>query len=250
MSGFLKKIAAKLVANKAKISFTIFSLWSLWVLRNETETLKSFLFWTASILAVVVGMYLLIKREMRELAKEIEKKKDRLSNIAVGHTFTGVTDHIFDYWIYIPVIAALGPLAGGVTMAFASFVVCFIFLEFYDRMKIDWFGVELVKEVKDSGPEFIRKLKARSVLGSVLWWPYSKIILFVLWTMKKGGWLPYFALNILFDPFITTVYFRKEKFGGLNRRDWAIFLSSVVVANTYWTLRNYVLIKIFRFIFL
>jgi hypothetical protein len=40
----------------------------------------------------------------------------------------------------------------------------------------------------------------------------------------------------MFDPFITTAYMRhgSRKYNGMNRRDWATFLSSGLISNLWW----------------
>ena len=43
-------------------------------------------------------------------------------------------------------------------------------------------------------------------------------------------------MSIKFDPFITTAYLRKGKFSGVTRRDWTIFIGSLLFSNAYWTL--------------
>ena len=48
------------------------------------------------------------------------------------------------------------------------------------------------------------------------------------------------ALSIVFlilcidDPVTVVLFFRKEQYGGMGRRDWIIFLLATLVANLYW----------------
>lgn len=58
-------------------------------------------------------------------------------------------------------------------------------------------------------------------------------------------------LSLHFDPFVTVVYLRDGSPGrsGLSRRDWAVFWSSVVISNLYWTGAVSVLIEFARWLF-
>jgi len=38
------------------------------------------------------------------------------------------------------------------------------------------------------------------------------------------------------DPFVTTTYLRHGKFNSMSKRDWAIFMGSLIISNAYWTL--------------
>jgi hypothetical protein len=51
---------------------------------------------------------------------------------------------------------------------------------------------------------------------------------------------------IKFDPFITTAYLRHGKFSGMTKRDWTIFMSSLILGNAYWTLACYMGISLFE----
>ncbi|MFZ3138664.1 MAG: hypothetical protein WA126_14875 [Thermodesulfovibrionales bacterium] len=46
-------------------------------------------------------------------------------------------------------------------------------------------------------------------------------------------------MSVRFDPFITTTYLRKGKFSGMTRRDWKIFIGSLLFSSAYWTLACY-----------
>jgi len=165
---------------------------------------------------------------------------------AVVHAFGETTAHIFNYWIYIPVIAFFGLLKGGLTMSLLSFALSYFFVRFYDWSKTDWLGIELLKE-SNYGPDFLQRMSNRSKIARVLWWPFHQIFRLVRWAYGKGGWAVFFVLSMYTDPFTTTVFLRREKFGGLGRKDWAIFIGSVIFGNFYWTLRTAVIIITAKF---
>lgn len=183
-----------------------------------------------------------IRAWFQKAAAKIAAQKERIATLALGHSVFYTTEQIFNYGIYIPVVGFLGVIYGGSIMTALSFLVCYGTLKFYDWSKVDWLGLEVVRGVRDFGPEWIKKLQAKSLIGKVLWWPFSKIILFVLWSLKKGGFIAFFALSIYTDPFTTTVYFRKGSFNSLAKKDWLIFVTSVLIGNIYWTFRTYLII--------
>jgi hypothetical protein len=54
--------------------------------------------------------------------------------------------------------------------------------------------------------------------------------------LQKSDPFVFLFLSIKEDPFITTAYLRHGKFSGMSRRDWKIFMGSLLVGNAYWTL--------------
>ncbi|MEW6110087.1 MAG: hypothetical protein AB1632_13115 [Nitrospirota bacterium] len=45
--------------------------------------------------------------------------------------------------------------------------------------------------------------------------------------------------SIKFVSFVTTDYLNRGKFNGMARRDWAIFMTSLILSNAYWNLVCY-----------
>lgn len=181
----------------------------------------------------------------KKIAAFIAARKRQIATIAIGHTFNQIFDWLFNYPLYLFVVNAMGLKKGYVVMAVASFLTCLAFIKFYDWLKVDWLGIEVAKEAQEFGPEWIRKLSLKSRLGKILWWPFSQIILLILWGMKKGGFVAFFILSIYTDPFIATVYMRKgwNEYNGLNRKDWGIFLVSTIVSNAYWAARTFAILE-------
>jgi hypothetical protein len=56
--------------------------------------------------------------------------------------------------------------------------------------------------------------------------------------LEKSDPAAFFFLSVKEDAFITMVYLRhgSHQYNGMSGRDWRIFLSSLAVANIYWTL--------------
>lgn len=148
----------------------------------------------------------------------LEGKKKKVAIWGIGYLGNAIIVYGFDYFLYPFVIWKFGILEGGVVMTFLSFLICYATIIFYDWAKKDWLGIETIKEVKE--------YNGKSMIGR-----------FTSWILRKSDPVVLLFLSIKFDPFITTAYMRKgaEKYNGLGKRDWIIFLSSLIVGNVYWT---------------
>ena len=148
--------------------------------------------------------------------------KSRIAELALGLSANQLTVWSGDYILYPFIIYTFGILKGGILMMLISFIVCFLTMKFYDWSKRDWLGIEAIKE--------IRTYKGKTKIGR-----------FTSWIMKKSDPVIFLFMSIKFDPFITTAYLRKgaNQFNGMKRRDWKIFISSLILSNAYWTLACY-----------
>lgn len=162
------------------------------------------------------------------------RHKERIGIIAIGYTGKRIEEFLFDWLLYGVVVIksteAWGPFYGSVyaflIMSPLSALACYSYIRFYDWAKKDWLGLETLEELREKE-------------ASAGW--FMRHIL----RITKFGDIPmFFALSILADPFVTTVYFRRgaHLYNGLSKRDWRIFWSSVIFSNAYWTLRLTVII--------
>jgi len=166
-----------------------------------------------------------------------------------AHGLLSATDYAFDNWIYPAVLIWLGVINGCVVMTMASMVLCAGFLAVYERMKIDWLGVNALEVVKEHGQSWVRRLDAANILIRVFAWIPTRIFLVVLWAVKKNDLLAFLAFSLYEDAFKTTAFLRKGKFGRFGRKDVGIFFASLVISNLYWTVRWTVIIGIIKRIY-
>jgi hypothetical protein len=148
-------------------------------------------------------------------AKEMTLK-NRIAELALGHTVNQVICYSFDFGLYPLVIFWLGLGRGFVVMALLSFVACWLTMQFYDWSKRDWLGIEAVKSLKN--------YNGASRTGRLL-----------AWVLRRSDPVACVLLSVYFDPFIVTAYLRREAFGGMTRRDWNIFLLSWLIGNAWWS---------------
>jgi len=158
----------------------------------------------------------------QKISLKVFKQKERVAIWAIGILANKVMVYGFDYFLYPFVIWKLGILKGSVFMTLFSFLICRATFIFYDWAKKDWIGIETMKEMKE--------YEGNRMFGRLL-----------SWVMKKGEPVTVLLLSIYFDPFITTAYMRRgaHAYNGLNKRDWTIFIFSLLFGNFYWTLIAY-----------
>jgi len=140
----------------------------------------------------------------------------RAGTISLGIAFMYVTNKLFDYVLYPFVVYRAGIIAGSVVMTGLSALACLAILRYYDRTRKDWLGIETIRDLKD--------YSGSGRLGHAL-----------SWTLRRSDPLAFVALSLTYDPFVTTVWLRRERFGGLTVRDRKIFWGSVLLCNAFWT---------------
>jgi len=155
--------------------------------------------------------------------------KSRLVELSLGLTVNQLTVWAFNFFLYPFVIYKFGILNGGIVMTFLSFIACILTLRFYDWSKRDWLGIEMIKGLKGySGNKGTGR--------------------FTAWILRKSDPVVFLFLSIKFDAFITTVYMRRGKFNGMGKREWSIFMGSLLISNCYWTLACYMGITLVEWI--
>lgn len=165
--------------------------------------------------------------EIAEIEKSATAKlkltrRTRIAQLLVGLTVKDLTDRAFDYLLYPFVIYKLGILKGGLVMTCLACAANLLTLWFYDWSKRDWLGIETIKGMKGYCGE--------NRLGRI-----------TAWILRRSDPVVLIFLSIKEDAFITLIYLRhgSHQYNGMAKRDWVIFLSSLVIANIYWTLAAY-----------
>lgn len=167
----------------------------------------------------------------RKISQNAFKQKERVGIWAIGLLANKSIVYVFDYLLYPFVIWKCGIVKGGVVMTLLSFLICWVTFIFYDWAKRDWIGIETMKELKE--------YEGSKLSGRLL-----------SWVMKKGEPVTVLLLSVYFDPFITTAYMRRgaHVYNGLRKRDWEIFVFSLLFGNLYWTLIAYMGVTFLEFL--
>jgi len=90
--------------------------------------------------------------------------KKRFGQILIGQTFMLVVDQLFDNILYPAVILKYGAEIAFVIMTFATGLLCFSLIIWYEKMKIDWLGVDVLEEGLFSTSNYDLTLKNRFIV--------------------------------------------------------------------------------------
>ena len=175
-----------------------------------------------------------IKRLAAIIAAFFVEKKKKIRNAGLAYAVDYLVNWLFNYPLYGYVMWKFGLVEGFFMMTLISFLICFIYIIIYDIIKKDLFLLEDVKDYMNKIANYEGKNKAVKILSLLL--------------RRGGNVTAFFILSFLKDPFYATAFCRKEKFNGLSKRDWLIFLASVVVSNVPWALTIFGGVKGIEFI--
>ena len=126
---------------------------------------------------------------------------------------------LFDYIFYPFVIYKAGLLKGFLIMLFFSFTFCLLFLLIYNYLKKDVFALEYSKKKLSDFVDNTKGNWLKRTFRSVL--RHSRVLLFILLSV--------------YDPFIATVFMRKNyQYNRMTGRDWKILTLSVIIGNGIW----------------
>lgn len=193
-------------------------------------------------------------------AAERLKKQERSARVikktkllVISHTILTIADWLFDNVLYPFVLIWLGNFNGLILMTVLSSIYCFLLLKYYMASKEDWLGVDVLEMVKDNADYWLNKIRNQA---GFVWGIYKiffylpiKILRLVIWALKKNDVAAFIGLSIYEDAFKTTAFLKHGRKGGLGRRDWVVFWSSILVSNLWWTLQWSVIIAVFKSIF-
>jgi len=164
--------------------------------------------------------HLLFDCECKTLNGNVDRPPEsiyrRFKTLSAGVTFMFIINKLFDYVLYPYVIYRAQIVLGGLIMTALSAIACLALLRFYDWTKQDWIGLETIRSLRD--------YQGSNRMGRFL----SRLI-------SKGDLLAFIVLSLYYDPFVTTVWLRRERFSGLSGRDRRIFWGSVLICNIGWT---------------
>ena len=173
---------------------------------------------------------------LKKTAAFIAAKKEKIGTAGLAYSFDYCVNWLFNYPLYIYVMNDYGLKYGFLIMSCLSFSICLAYILIYDIIKKDLFLLEDAKEFMEKIGSYGGESRAKKLLA---------------WIVRKGGFFSAFLILSLWkDPFYTTAFCRKGKYDGLSRRDWGIFLGSVVIGNAVWALSVFGGIEVFKRVFL
>lgn len=135
--------------------------------------------------------------------------------VSGGWFFFEMWNILYDgpFWIFMQ--DRFGPTLGSVYCTIGALFLNFAMLVVYQRMKIDWLGVEVVEKYKS-------KLK--------VWNDFTAFIF----------------LSVVLDSFVCTAFLRHGRFGKLDKKDYIIFVSSTIISCTVWSVLISLTVEAFK----
>jgi hypothetical protein len=178
---------------------------------------------------------------------------------------------VFDNIMYPAMIAWLGPVLGGLIMTVLAATICYVWLRNIIASDEDWFAMDEIRGIVERilvfprwlfrQPIFVGLILFALQIGSIVGaepslgaMPYDPVVVLALFRQFRT--MPYeliefiivfVAVSIQSDSMIATLYFREGDGKVLSRRDKQIFLVSTALANTYWTIRSWMVVIIIRY---
>ncbi len=125
--------------------------------------------------------------------------------------------YAFDYVVYPVVIYRFGPIQGTGILFIAAFILNYLCILIYDKIKLDLFGFEALKQFKEEADHTQKKTFIQKML--------------------KWGDVPAFIAMSWYDPIFAVLYKRKStQFDGFRRRDYWMLILSTFIGCVLWSL--------------
>jgi hypothetical protein len=222
MSGWLKKVAAKIAALSKDIVTFVWQFRMLaighisyyffgWIYTNSLY-IPTLIVYCGAIKGTLIALLISIFFNMPSSVQA------RVATIGIGTLADRIFTFVFNWVIYPAVIYRYGAFYGFLVITSLSAFVCCGYIVFYDWLKKDWLGIETIKELREYGGK-------------------NRIANLLATSLQKSKIFAFFFLSIKFDPFYTVVYMRHgaHKYNGMAQRDWNIFWASLIVGDIFWT---------------
>ena len=140
----------------------------------------------------------------------------------------------FDY-IAWPIIQAYYGVVGVAFLLIIALTNNFIILHWYHKKKVDWFGVNVLEDVKAKGHLWVHEVtNHKNLIKRFTLYIPAKILHFTIWLLNKNDIFAFVTLSIWHDSFITTIFLRHGRFDKLDKRDYIIFVSSTILCCLVW----------------
>lgn len=149
-----------------------------------------------------------------------------------------VISYIYEYYGFTTGLVAFGWKAVPFLTIGAGFL-CWLGILVLDLLKMDYFGAESVRKELDIFQQEFRKniqkkagrqfrilffrIQVDYDLAAINWWLDHSVYVVLLFSALK------------FDAIATTMYYRGGKHRGLSKKDWVVFIISLVISCICWS---------------
>jgi len=172
-----------------------------------------------------------VPRSIAAPGKNAREWRLRIATIATFHGLWHGFGYLYDNWLWWAAILYFGVFYGNLLMSIGAFLINIIMLRRYLKNGKDWLGVGILDDIRENGSKKSWSLKI------------------VSWLLKKGGdKLAFFVLSCGTDSFITTAYLRHGDFSPIEKKDFVIFFSSILLSCAYWSIRSSLVVGAAKFL--
>lgn len=148
----------------------------------------------------------------------------------------------FDFILW-PILQALYGFVGVIFLILTALALNFMVLLWYQKNKVDWFGVNVLEDVKAKGHIWVNKIgRSKNIIKRFSLYIPAKILQLMIWLLKTNDIFAFVTLSVWQDSFITTIFLRHGKFTKLGRRDYIVFISSTVLSCLAWSVLMQIII--------
>lgn len=178
----------------------------------------------------------------------VSKNLKRSLQVMSGWGLYEAYNFAFDFLIW-PIIQAIFGFVGVILLIAIALVNNFIILLWYQKKKVDWFGVNVLEDMKTKGHLWVHEISNhKSKIKKISLYIPAKILQFMIWLLDKNDIFAFVTLSVWQDSFITTIFLRHGRFDKLDKRDYIIFVSSTILSCLAWSVLMQVVIAVVKFV--
>ena len=172
----------------------------------------------------------------------VSKNWRRSLQVMSGWGIYEVFNFSLDYILW-PVLQALYGFIGIIILILITLVVNFTILMWYQKKKVDWFGVNEVEQMKAKGHLWVHEVNNhQNLIKRFSLYIPAKMLQFMIWLLNKNDIFAFVTLSVLQDSFITTIFLRHSTMEKLDKRDYFIFVTSTIFGCLGWSVLMQVII--------
>lgn len=172
----------------------------------------------------------------------VSKNRRRSLQVMSGWGIYEVFNFSLDYILW-PVLQALYGFIGIIILILTTLVVNFTILMWYQKKKVDWFGVNEVEQMKAKGHLWVHEVSNhQNLIKRFSLYIPAKMLQFMIWLLNKNDIFAFVTLSVLQDSFITTIFLRHSTMEKLDKRDYLIFVMSTIFGCLGWSVLMQVII--------
>lgn len=154
----------------------------------------------------------------------------------------------FDFLVW-PLLQAFYGVAGVILLILVALTLNFIVLLWYQKKKVDWFGVDVLEDAKTKGHIWVHEISNhKNLIKKISLYIPAKLLQLMLWLLNKNDIFAFVTLSVWQDSFITTIFLRHGRFDKLDKRDYIIFVSSTILSCLAWSVLMQIVISVVKVI--